>query len=429
MPVRVDIGQASEAVTPHGHTIHLVTLNDLSVDSGQGVRLRHLIARMAAAREVALLAPTPLHPVDPSWQFEQKALYGVLDAKTLSQRPFSLSGIQQIRMLFREMRTFLANARVVYTDQPLAVLCTAYIARQAVSAIEVNGIYCEEWITKGRVRDRQDMRYRIIRGIEGWALRKAHAVIAVSPGLQDYIIREFHVDPARVHVIPNGLDMAAIHRAANGHHVRDRLGVDSAPIALFAGSFRAWHGVHNLIRALPHALALVPTLKLVLVGDGPTRPACETLVDELGLRGSVVFTGHQPPEEVPGLIAAADVCLYYPQYNVQGYGFMGDPIKLREYMAMGKPIVTIRFPNLAEIVEAEDCGRVIEGGHRAFGEAMAELILHPAQAIQLGENGRRAVETRYDWAVITNQILQILDETSRLHDVQLERARTGRTLS
>lgn len=310
------------------------------------------------------------------------------------------------------MKAFVTAARIVYTDQPLVALYAACRARQAVNVIEVNGIYCEEWITKGRVRDRQDVRYRLLREVEGWALRHAHAVITVSPGLRDYVVRELRVDPGRVHVIPNGIDTAALTRTANGSPIRDRLGIDNVPIAMFVGSFRAWHGVENLIRALPFALALAPALTLVLVGDGPTRPACEAFVDELGLRRSVVFAGHQPPEMVPEWIAAAAMCLYYPSYDVQGYGFMGDPIKLREYMAMGKPIVTIKLPNFAEVVETEHCGLAVEEGHRAFGEAMAALALHPDQAARLGENGRRAVEARYDWGTIVGQILAILDKAT-----------------
>ncbi|MBM3262411.1 MAG: glycosyltransferase family 4 protein [candidate division Zixibacteria bacterium] len=386
------------------HPIYIATTTDLAAFSGQALRMKQLIAHMAQQRPVALLASSPINlPLTKIDQFPCNRLA----IRRFDARSFGLGGILQTLRLAGALRDFLAQARMVYTDMPLVLLYTAVGKRRIAGVIEVNGIYSEEWIEKGYVKNRSDLRYHLMRLLEGRALRSARAVIAVSPGLREYLVHEFRVNPERIHVIPNGIDTALLEAGS----AEAAPALPDGPVALFVGSFRPWHGVQNLLYALPHMLARVPSLKLVLVGDGPLRAECETLADRLGIRHATVFTGQQPPKIVAGYMAVAQVCLYYPNYNVKRYGFMGDPIKLREYMAMGKPIVTVRIPNFAEIVEETGCGLVVEADPERYAAAVSDLIERPEQAVLMGRRGRQAIEREYDWAVISERILTVIDQT------------------
>ena len=95
-------------------------------------------------------------------------------------------------------------------------------------------------------------------------------------------------------------------------------------------------------------------------------------------------------------------------------------MKLREYMAMGKPIVTSRLRNFAETVEKNQCGIVVDDGPEAFGHALADLILDQARAKSLGENGRKAVAHGNDWTTVAGRIIQVLSTEDPA--ISLERA-------
>jgi len=85
------------------------------------------------------------------------------------------------------------------------------------------------------------------------------------------------------------------------------------------------------------------TVKLIIVGEGDAFEDLLRLSEDYDLGGQLILTGKQPYEKIPEFIAAADICLLpaYPDETI-----MQDivPIKLYEYMAMGKPVITTRLP-------------------------------------------------------------------------------------
>ena len=386
--------------------IHVATLNTLNSSSGQGHRLLRLIPGMSEICRIRLLAPE-IH--------ESNINIAALGHETLSvdagldafrSNPFSPAFIRPFLALLRQLRRFARDAKVLYTDLPLVMICARLAVPSVPRVVEVNGILSEEWLNKGKISDKSNIRYRVMRAVESFACRGARCLVAVSPGIRDYLVSEFGVRPERIEVIPNGIDERLLEA-----HQNVSIDASETPIrsvALFIGSFRSWHGIHNLIRSMPFALELSPDLCLVLVGDGPTRAESEGLVAELGLGDSIVFTGHQTPEQVLKHLASAHVCVYYPDYKVANYGFMGDPIKLREYMAAGKPIVTIQLPNFAADVESHRCGLVVRPDHREFGKAIAELVHDKELAKVLGNNGRNS-GMKSGWKSTANRIVTLID--------------------
>jgi glycosyltransferase involved in cell wall biosynthesis len=124
----------------------------------------------------------------------------------------------------------------------------------------------------------------------------------------------------------------------------------------------------------------------------------------LKLQNSVIFAGQQPISILPQYIDASDVCVYFPRE-----GFMGDPLKLREFMAMGKPFITVNQPNYGEYISRENTGLVVEPNEEIFGYAIANILDDPDKATILGKKGKEVVEEMYDWKVISNKIISITD--------------------
>ncbi|MBT5877397.1 MAG: glycosyltransferase family 4 protein [Candidatus Latescibacteria bacterium] len=390
--------------------IHIATVNELNSESGQGYRLHQLVSNMARECSIHLLAPGTESTDNPPGGLVHEILDPGTGLNAFVGNPFSIGRMGTFMRLIFRLRAFLKDARVLYTDTPLALLCAQISAPGRPRVMEINGILCEEWLNKGRIKHRQDIRFKIMRQIEAFTYRNARHLIAVSPGIRDYVTKEFRVNPLRVTVIPNGINEGLLETPLEGKSSDPELG-NTPPTALFVGSFRSWHGIENVIRSLPYALESVSNLRLLLVGDGPTRQECTELVRSLGLQDSVEFTGHQIPAQVAAHLAAADLCVYYPAYDVTNYGFMGDPIKLREYMAAGKPIVTICLPNFASEIEKENCGVLVAPDYRLFGEAMAAVVEAPARSGRLGLNGRNAAR-KFVWGTISSQILDVINEAA-----------------
>jgi glycosyltransferase involved in cell wall biosynthesis len=131
---------------------------------------------------------------------------------------------------------------------------------------------------------------------------------------------------------------------------------------------------------------------LLIVGEGPYRQQLEALVANAGLKGSVRITGHVRHERVPDYVALFDVAVS-PRAT-----FYASPMKVIEYMALGKPVVVPRTPNFLDIVD--DCVNGVtfeEGSAPALKEAIAYLYKSRDICLQLGRHARRKVEDRLNW--------------------------------
>ena len=183
---------------------------------------------------------------------------------------------------------------------------------------------------------------RLARWAEGLAWRSADAVLPVTRVLAGYVAA-YGVPASRVVVIPNGINEAHFATAPSPEQARQRLGWDGALVLGFTGFIRDWHGMDKVVRwmATPGA---PPHARLLVVGDGPARADLEALATQLGLGDRIRFTGVIDRDQVPAHVAAFDIAL---QPAVVDYA---SPLKLFEYLALGKAIVAPRQPNLEEVL-------------------------------------------------------------------------------
>src|SRR5207249_9997105 len=131
---------------------------------------------------------------------------------------------------------------------------------------------------------------------------------------------------------------------------------------------------------------------LLLVGDGPHRPALEAMARDLGIRPWVVFTGPVPFERVPDYLAAMDIAVM-PSSN-----WYGSPIKIFEYGAMGRAVIGPDTAPVREVLADEEEGLIIPAGSvAALQAALSRLAGNPLLRKQLGERFRERVLRQYTW--------------------------------
>lgn len=183
----------------------------------------------------------------------------------------------------------------------------------------------------------------LARWAEGRVWRAADFVLPVTHVLAGHV-RAYGVPDTRIAVIPNGINLAHFADAPNQAEAKRALGLEDRLVLGFTGFVRDWHGVDRIIDWMAGPDAPAHTC-LLIVGDGPVRPDLEAQAERLGLGGRVTFTGVVDRDRVPALVAAFDVAL---QPAVTAYA---SPLKLMEYLALGKAIVAPATPNLQEVLD------------------------------------------------------------------------------
>jgi len=254
-------------------------------------------------------------------------------------------------------------------------------------AVEYNGIVDEEAAMQGRPLPKTRTR-RLKTAVRVRMLRRAAAVVTVTHGLREIVIERYGVDPERVFVAENGVD-PDLFRPLDIAEARAALGLPPGPLACYVGNLVRWQGLDTLLEAMNE---LPSSLRLVLVGDGPSRAHLVRQVEKQGLGGRVHFTGIVPHEKVPLYIAAADVCAasFSSERNVRS-GVSA--LKILEYLACARPIVVTAIPGAVELVETYRCGLVVPPENpQAFGAALAQVSGGPsfrAAALRASEFVRR----------------------------------------
>ena len=244
-------------------------------------------------------------------------------------------------------------------------------------------------------------------GLEG-----ADAIVAVSAQHGDDILACYPtIDPARVHVIRNGIDTAE-YTPVPGTDVLERVGVDPArPSVLFVGRITRQKGLTHLLDA---ALEIDPAAQLVLCASSPDTPEiaaeiAEKLEHVRAARGNVIWLGEMwPRPAVIQLLSHATVFVCPSVYEPLG-------IVNLEAMACETAVVATRVGGIPEVVDDGVTGLlvpfepstegVLEPSDPArfahdFAERVNELLADPARAARFGRAGRERVVEQFSWSAI-----------------------------
>jgi alpha-maltose-1-phosphate synthase len=263
--------------------------------------------------------------------------------------------------------------------------------------------------------------YRISSAIERTAFEAADAVVAVSRGMGDDILRCYPgVDPARLHVVYNGIDLEAWQPNRDTDIVRS-LGVDpDRPTIIFVGRITRQKGLPYLLRA---AKALPADVQLVLCAGAPDTK--EIMAEVSGLvrelqqeRSGVVWIERILPRvELTALLTAADVFVCPSVYEPLG-------IVNLEAMACGTAVVGTATGGIPEVIVDGETGRLVPIDQATDGTGtpldpdrfvadlaatLTEVVTDRETAARYGIAGRARAEAVFDWDAIGAQTVEIYE--------------------
>lgn len=256
----------------------------------------------------------------------------------------------------------------------------------------------ERATNRGWVRDNfevfQQQRYswkvELFKVVRSWSLRQADRIIVPSYYLARRVMG-WGIDDNRVTVIYNAVELPETIQPAT-------LPLKTSMNIVTAGRLVAWKQVDRVIEAI----ATLPDVGLVIIGDGPERSRLQSLARVLEIGDRVYFSGQLPPQEMLALMAACDLFVLNSTYE-------GLPHVILEAMSLGLPVVATAVGGTPELVRDGENGRLITDD-TLLSEVFSQLLYCPAwrQKLALG-----AIDTvrQFGWQRLVAETEAVLWKT------------------
>jgi len=269
--------------------------------------------------------------------------------------------------------------------------------------LEVNSPFALEQARDGDIRSP-----RFATWTERVICNAATKVVVVSTPLRK-ILTDEGIRADKLVVMPNGVNRERFTVDPGSAALRTKLRLDSRIVIGFVGWFRNWHGLDMLLQAFGNAKLGERGASLLLIGDGPFMPVLREYVSTHKLEDWVVFTGPLPHEQVPAYLGLFDIAVQ-PAANEYCC-----PMKILEYMGMGKAIVAPRQENIEELVDdGREAILFTRGDAESLSTALCRMVSDP-EAVRV--MGRRALESigqrEYLWTANARKVVDLVREARK----------------
>ncbi len=308
------------------------------------------------------------------------------------------------------------NPDVVFaTSTPLTIALPAVYAartRRVPMVFEVRDLWPEVPIALGAIR--HPLLRALARGLERWAYRHAEAVVALSPGMRDGVLRA-GCPAERVAVIPNAsdLDLFRVDHERVRAFRAERSWLGDRPLVLYAGTFGRVNGVGALVDLAVALDRIAPEVRVLLVGDGMERAAVEAAARDLGVWGRNLFI--EPPvakREVATLFGAADLATSVVIDRRELWPNSAN--KFFDALAAGTPLFVNYGGWQADLIERHDLGLACWGlPIEEAARRVADLLRDAPRLEATGQRARALAETLFDREELAAQLAQVLVDAQR----------------
>ena len=240
------------------------------------------------------------------------------------------------------------------------------------------------------------IRYRLTRGLETYALKRASAITTICEGLRNDII-ERGISEHKVTTIPNAVDLTqfSLNHSVDST-LKQRLGLQNKRVIGFIGSFYAYEGLEILLRSLPSLLPIYPDLQVLLVGGGPQENFLKQTAQALGIQDKVIFAGRVPHDQIEKYYDLIEI-LVYPRLSMRLTDLV-TPLKPLEAMAQGKLFIASNVGGHLELIRDGETGILFKSGDPdALAKKIVYLFNNPNLWKNLTQAGRAYIENERNW--------------------------------
>lgn len=245
---------------------------------------------------------------------------------------------------------------------------------------------------------------RLAQWSQHYAWRGADFVLPVTRVLGDVVMAE-GVPESRIRVIPNGINLERFGTAPDTETAKSALGLQGKTVLGFTGFLRDWHGLDSVIDLIAHDDAGTAR-HLLVVGDGPARDNLQVQARRLGIADRLTITGIVGRDDVMRYVAAFDIAL---QPAVVAYA---SPLKLFEYLMLGRAIVAPAQPNIMEILKDGKNAVLFEPGKPgALSEAIERVSRDNELRLRISAGARATIDEQgLTWIRNAERVSQLFHE-------------------
>lgn len=246
--------------------------------------------------------------------------------------------------------------------------------------------------------------------IEKFIFSKADKIMVVSEALRKHVIKK-GISSRKVAVLPNAVNSELFNPGATISDIlpkKLREPKGKKFILGFVGSLKPWHGIRLLAEAFLKLYQQDKIYHLLIVGDGPEKKFLEELQMKNNLNGALTLLGAVPHHKIPGLIQQMDVALApYPKLE----HFYFSPLKLFEYMAVGKPVVASNSGQIKNIIRHGQDGLLFNPGNaKSLIQQIEILRNNPHLRQTLGQKAAQKVLKNYVWEKNAQRVLDVAEQ-------------------
>lgn len=242
------------------------------------------------------------------------------------------------------------------------------------------------------------LRYWLTKQLETHAVKAADAVAVICEGLRGDLI-ERGIDPAKITVSPNGVDLDLFgDPPPRDDALADTLGIAAADAVIgYIGSFYDYEGIDDLIAAMPALVAAQPAARLLLVGGGPMETALKAQAAASPAAAQIHFVGRVPHDQVERYYSLIDI-LAYPRKKMRLTDLV-TPLKPLEAMAQGKLVAASDVGGHRELIDDGQTGTLFApDSPSAIAAALAQLLDNREIWAERRRIARIFVETHRNWS-------------------------------
>ena len=248
-------------------------------------------------------------------------------------------------------------------------------------------------------------------------LGSAVAVVANSQWTREQaqkVLRELGLDPLaeQVKLVPLGTDPEQFRPGLDTREVRARYRLNGDPWILTVARLEAYKGVDMALKAVAQCRREGVEVNYLVVGAGKKRRTYEQLAKELSIADAVRFVGNVPDKDLPALFNAA-VAYVGVSRRADGTRVEGFGVALAEASSSGLPVIAGQSGGLAEAVRDGETGLVVDpDDQEAVVTALKRLLGDQLLARRLGQGGRKAIETQYNWDRVIRDLRDLESQVS-----------------
>jgi phosphatidylinositol alpha-1,6-mannosyltransferase len=248
-------------------------------------------------------------------------------------------------------------------------------------------------------------------------LGSAAAVVANSQWTREQaqkVLRELGLDPLaeQVKVVPLGTDPEQFRPGLDAREVRARYRLNGEPWVITVARLETYKGIDTALKAVAECRRGGLNVNYLVVGAGKKKSTYVKLAEELDITAAVRFVGNVPDPDLPLLLNAA-VAYVGVSRRADGTRVEGFGVALAEASACGVPVIAGQSGGLAEAVRDGETGLVVDPDDpAAVAAALKRLLEDQLLARRLGQGGRKAIESFYNWDRVIRDLRDIESQVS-----------------